>query len=153
MNHEDHEPKRDEPIAAESAMGEEAAAGSKASFIPLSSLGLSAFRKPKLDREGVLARLNGKRGKTYWRSLEELAGTEEFNEYLQQEFPRQAPGEWEPLKPKLVVEVSYDHVSDARFRHGTRLLRWRPDKAPAQCTFDQLQREARPAELLRQLGN
>jgi ATP-dependent DNA ligase len=46
--------------------------------------------------------------------------------------------EWEPLRPELVVEVAYDHVSGGRFRHGTRLLRWRPDKAPAQCTQDQL---------------
>jgi ATP-dependent DNA ligase len=42
------------------------------------------------------------------------------------------------LQPKLVVEVSYDHFSGERFRHGTSLLRWRPDKSPAQCTFDQL---------------
>jgi ATP-dependent DNA ligase len=48
--------------------------------------------------------------------------------------------EWEPLKPKLVVEVAYDHVTGHRFRHGTRLVRWRPDKAPRQCTFDQLPR-------------
>jgi ATP-dependent DNA ligase len=47
-------------------------------------------------------------------------------------------GEWEPLAPKLVVEVGYDHVSDGRFRHGTKFLRWRPDKAPEQCTMDQL---------------
>ena len=46
--------------------------------------------------------------------------------------------EWEPLQPKLVVEVQYDHFSGDRFRHGTRLLRWRPDKAPKQCTLDQL---------------
>ena len=46
--------------------------------------------------------------------------------------------EWEPLRPELVVEVAYDHVSGGRFRHGTRFLRWRPDKAPAQCTQDQL---------------
>jgi ATP-dependent DNA ligase len=45
---------------------------------------------------------------------------------------------WQPLKPALVVEVCYDHVSDGRFRHGTKLLRWRPDKAPAQCTLEQL---------------
>jgi ATP-dependent DNA ligase len=44
--------------------------------------------------------------------------------------------EWQPLKPKLVVEVCYDHFSGGRFRHGTRLLRWRPDKSPKQCTFD-----------------
>jgi ATP-dependent DNA ligase len=47
--------------------------------------------------------------------------------------------EWEPLAPELVVEVGYDHVSGGRFRHGTRFLRWRPDKAPRQCTMDQLQ--------------
>ena len=46
--------------------------------------------------------------------------------------------EWQPLDPKLVVEVAYDHVSGERFRHGTRLLRWRPDKAPRQCKMDQL---------------
>lgn len=54
---------------------------------------------------------------------------------------------WEPLKPKLVAEVRYDHVTGDRFRHGTKFLRWRPDKAPAQCTFDQLRAEARPAAL------
>ena len=47
-------------------------------------------------------------------------------------------GDWQPLKPKLVVEVQYDHVSDGRFRHGTKFLRWRPDKAPRRCTMDQL---------------
>jgi ATP-dependent DNA ligase len=47
-------------------------------------------------------------------------------------------GEWQPLRPELVVEVRYDQVTDRRFRHGTTLLRWRPDKAPEQCTFDQL---------------
>lgn len=45
---------------------------------------------------------------------------------------------WTPLKPKLVVEVSFDHVSDHRFRHGTRLLRLRPDKAPTQCRMEQI---------------
>ena len=46
--------------------------------------------------------------------------------------------EWEPLAPKLVVEVQYDHVSGGRFRHGTKFLRWRPDKAPRQCTMEQI---------------
>jgi ATP-dependent DNA ligase len=56
--------------------------------------------------------------------------------------------EWQPLKPRLVVEVKYDQVTGNRFRHGTRLLRWRPDKKPSQCTCDQLQREAPPARLV-----
>jgi ATP-dependent DNA ligase len=46
--------------------------------------------------------------------------------------------EWQPLRPKLVVEVEYDHFTGGRFRHGTRLLRWRPDKAPQQCTLAQV---------------
>jgi ATP-dependent DNA ligase len=55
--------------------------------------------------------------------------------------------EWKPLQPKLVVEVKYDQVTARRFRHGTALLRWRPDKDPKQCTFDQLKPELRPSEL------
>jgi ATP-dependent DNA ligase len=51
-------------------------------------------------------------------------------------------GEWQPLRPELVVEVRFDHVSGGRFRHGTRLLRWRPDKAPRQCTFEQIEASA-----------
>jgi ATP-dependent DNA ligase len=56
-------------------------------------------------------------------------------------------GQWEPLKPVLVVEVRYDQVTGQRFRHGTGFLRWRPDKDPKQCTFDQLAPELRPSEL------
>ena len=55
--------------------------------------------------------------------------------------------EWEALKPELVVEVRYDQVTDRRFRHGTALLRWRPDKAPEQCTFEQLAPALNPAKL------
>lgn len=46
--------------------------------------------------------------------------------------------EWVPLDPVLVVEVEYDHFSQDRFRHGTKFMRWRPDKAPKQCTFEQV---------------
>ncbi|MGP8101238.1 MAG: ATP-dependent DNA ligase [Candidatus Cybelea sp.] len=46
--------------------------------------------------------------------------------------------QWFPVKPKIVVEVSFDHVTARRFRHATRLLRWRDDKAPRQCTMEQL---------------
>jgi ATP-dependent DNA ligase len=54
---------------------------------------------------------------------------------------------WEPLQPVLVVEVRYDQVTGRRFRHGTGFLRWRPDKDPRRCTFDQLAPELRPSEL------
>jgi ATP-dependent DNA ligase len=46
--------------------------------------------------------------------------------------------EWQPLAPKLVCEIQYDHFTGGRFRHGTKFLRWRPDKKPEQCTFDQV---------------
>ena len=55
--------------------------------------------------------------------------------------------QWEPLKPRLVVEVRYDQVTSRRFRHGTGFVRWRPDKDPSQCTFQQLAPELKPSEL------
>ncbi len=48
-------------------------------------------------------------------------------------------GEWEPVDPRFVVEVAYDHFTGGRFRHGTKFLRWRPDKKPRQCTMDQVE--------------
>lgn len=60
--------------------------------------------------------------------------------------------EWVPLRGELVVEVLYDQVTARRFRHGTKLLRWRPDKAPAQCRMEQLGHELRPAELATIVG-
>jgi ATP-dependent DNA ligase len=71
-------------------------------------------------------------------------------------FTGQAPGgpsrwstersaEWQPLAPKLVVEVQYDHFSGGRFRHGTSFVRWRPDKDPKQCTMVQVEQEGRSA--------
>ena len=50
--------------------------------------------------------------------------------------------EWQPLKPKLVCEVRYDHFTNGRFRHGTKFLRWRPDKSPKQCTMAQVKQES-----------
>ena len=55
--------------------------------------------------------------------------------------------EWQPLKPKLVVEVLYDQVTAGRFRHGTKLLRRRPVKSPKQCTMAQLAPPLTPAQL------
>ena len=58
--------------------------------------------------------------------------------------------EWKPLRTEMVVEVSYDHFTGGRFRHGTNILRWRPDKAPRQCTMEQIKSGAEGgAKLLR----
>jgi ATP-dependent DNA ligase len=53
--------------------------------------------------------------------------------------------EWQPLDNKLVAEVQFDHFTGGRFRHGTKFLRWRPDKQPHECTLTQVQRENRSA--------
>jgi ATP-dependent DNA ligase len=59
---------------------------------------------------------------------------------------------WEPLRPVLVVEVRYDQITGRRFRHGTGFVRWRPDKEPRQCTYEQLAPELRPSELKELFG-
>jgi len=59
--------------------------------------------------------------------------------------------QWQPLRPELVAEVRYDQITGRRFRHGTGFLRWRGDKSPRQCGFDQLE-EARPALVDTALG-
>ena len=53
---------------------------------------------------------------------------------------------WEPLRPERVIEVAYDHLQGDRFRHATTFVRWRPDKSPADCRYDQLEVTA-PFEL------
>lgn len=100
----------------------------------------------------------------FWSSIkneDKKALTEKVEKLIRKPgFTGQAPGgpsrwatersaEWQPLDPKLVLEVQYDHFTGGRFRHGTRFVRWRPDKAPRQCTMDQLEGEhASPLVLL-----
>jgi ATP-dependent DNA ligase len=109
----------------------------------------------KLDHVGFTSSIPARDRPALTARLEALAGPPGFT--------GNAPGgpsrwstdrsaDWEPLRPELVAEVRYDHVTGDRFRHGTKFLRWRPDKAPGQCRKDQLQPEARPAELEAKLG-
>jgi len=58
---------------------------------------------------------------------------------------------WEPLRPEAVCEVSYDHLQEDRFRHATSFVRWRPDRDPASCTYDQLDAPV-PYELAKVFG-
>jgi ATP-dependent DNA ligase len=46
---------------------------------------------------------------------------------------------WEPLRPELVVEVAYEHMQGHRFRHMAQFRRWRADKKPTDCTYEQLE--------------
>jgi ATP-dependent DNA ligase len=108
----------------------------------------------KLDHIGFTSAIADRDKPALTKKLEKLIGPPGFD--------GNAPGapsrwstarsaEWQPLKPKLVVEVRYDHVTGNRFRHGTSIVRWRPDKAPGQCGMEQLGREARPGKLIAQM--
>jgi ATP-dependent DNA ligase len=100
----------------------------------------------KLDHVGFTATLHDLDREALTRQLEALNMPPGFTGNAPggpSRWSTERSGEWQPLRPELVVEVRYDHVSGGRFRHGTRLLRWRPDKAPRQCTFEQI--EAAPA--------
>lgn len=61
-------------------------------------------------------------------------------------------GAWQPVEPRLVAEVRYDHFSQGRFRHGSKFMRWRPDKDPEQCLLDQVVPAEGKSKLLRRLG-
>lgn len=95
----------------------------------------------ELHHVGFTSGMAGIDKKALTAQLEKLAA--------EQSFTMNAPGgpsrwsttrstEWQPIKPELVIEVQFDHMTGGRFRHGTKLLRWRHDKKPSQCTFEQL---------------
>jgi ATP-dependent DNA ligase len=121
------------------------AANSKAKKRPTEEVGsllLGLYNKNgELDHIGFSASFTREERKKLKSVLKPLMGGEGFS--------GKAPGgpsrwtrdardtEWFPLKPKLVGEFQYDHFSGGRFRHGTKFLRWRPDKKPEQCTMEQ----------------
>jgi ATP-dependent DNA ligase len=97
-----------------------------------------------LDHVGFTSSLKADEKKTLTAKLKKFAGGEGFSGDKPggpSRWSTKRSAEWQPLKPNLVVEVCYDHFSGGRFRHGTRLLRWRPDKTPEQCTMDQVKQK------------
>jgi ATP-dependent DNA ligase len=109
----------------------------------------------KLDHVGFCSTITDAERPALTKRLEKLAGGEGFTGDAPggpSRWSTARTGEWTPLKPELVVEVRYDHVTGDRFRHGTKLMRWRPDKAPRQCTKAQLRAEAAPAKLVQALA-
>jgi ATP-dependent DNA ligase len=109
----------------------------------------------RLDHVGFTATITDAERPALTARLEKLAGGSGFTGDAPggpSRWSTERTGEWTPLAPKLVVEVRYDHVTGDRFRHGTKLLRWRPDKAPKQCTLAQLRAEAAPERLMAKLG-
>jgi ATP-dependent DNA ligase len=106
----------------------------------------------KLDHVGFTSGISNAERPALTKKLERLRGGEGFTGDAPggpSRWSNERSAAWVPLKPSLVAEVQYDQVTGDRFRHGTRFLRWRPDKSPKQCTFDQMQQEARPSKLLR----
>ncbi|MBZ9708166.1 ATP-dependent DNA ligase [Mesorhizobium sp. ESP7-2] len=96
----------------------------------------------KLDHVGFTSTIGRDDRVSVTRKLEKLRGGPGFTGKAPSgpsRWSTQRSGEWEPLRPELVVEVRFDHVTGDRFRHGTKLLRWRPDKAPRQCTMRQIE--------------
>ncbi len=95
----------------------------------------------KLDHVGFTSTITDAERLPLTRRLEKLRGPPGFTGKAPggpSRWSTERSGEWEPLRPELVVEVRFDHVTGDRFRHGTKLMRWRPDKAPSQCMFDQI---------------
>jgi ATP-dependent DNA ligase len=95
----------------------------------------------KLDHVGFTATITDEERPALTKELEALRKPPGFTGKAPggpSRWSTQRSGEWEPLRPVLVVEVRFDHVTAQRFRHGTKLVRWRPDKAPRQCTFTQI---------------
>jgi len=109
----------------------------------------------RLDHVGFTSTITDAERPALTRKLEKLAGGSGFTGDAPggpSRWSTERSAQWTPLKPELVVEVRYDQVTGERFRHGTRLLRWRPDKAPRQCTLAQLRAEASPERLVKALG-
>lgn len=78
---------------------------------------------------------------TLTKKLEKLRGKNPFEVRVPggpSRWSTERSSEWTPVKPRLVCEVEYDYFSQGRFRHGSKFLRWRPDKDPSQCTMEQV---------------
>ena len=95
----------------------------------------------RLDHVGFTSAIADHERAALTERLQTLAGASAFTARAPgapSRWSRGRSAEWHPVRPELVVEVAYDHVSGGRFRHGTRLLRFRPDKAPRQCRIGQI---------------
>jgi len=111
-------------------------------------------KEGKLDHVGFTATISDAERPALTRKLEALIAPPGFTGKAPggpSRWSTERTGEWQPVKPKLVVEVRYDHVTGDRFRHGTKLIRFRPDKNPRQCTFEQIAPKALPKAVARLL--
>jgi ATP-dependent DNA ligase len=96
----------------------------------------------KLDHVGFTSTISDADRPALTRTLEKLRGAPGFTGKAPggpSRWSTERSGEWEPLRPVLVVEVRFDQVTGSQFRHGAKLVRWRHDKPARQCTFDQIE--------------
>jgi len=99
-------------------------------------------REGLLDHIGFTSSFNSEQHQELKKIVEPLIGGPGFTGHAPggpSRWSSKRSTEWQPLKPKLVAEVRYDHFSGGRFRHGTKFLRWRPEKKTQDCTFEQLE--------------
>jgi ATP-dependent DNA ligase len=108
----------------------------------IASLLLGLYDGKDLDHVGFIGSMNEAERKRAGELLRPLVTQSSFTRAIPGGPSRWRKGgeasEWFAVDPKIVVEVSFDHVTARRFRHAARFLRWRPDKSPRQCTIDQL---------------
>ena len=119
---------------------------SKGKFVGSLLLGLHD-NQGKLNHVGFTSSFNAESRARLLETLEPLIGDEKQGKEVgfsgnalggPSRWSTERSTEWVPLRNKLVCEVQYDHFSGGRFRHGCKFLRWRPDKAPLQCTYEQV---------------
>ncbi|HEY1976276.1 MAG TPA: ATP-dependent DNA ligase [Candidatus Baltobacteraceae bacterium] len=108
----------------------------------IASLLLGLYDGKELDHVGFIGSMDAAERKRAGELLRPLVTEHSFTRAIPGGPSRWRKGgeasEWFAVEPKIVVEVSFDHVTGRRFRHAARFLRWRPDKSPRQCTIDQL---------------
>jgi len=107
--------------------------------------GFSVARRKALAAELEPLRADALAGHP-WREWRDEGGTASRMPGATSRWNRGKSLEWEPVRPERVVEVAYDHLQGDRFRHATRMVRWRLDKRPEDCRYDQLE-QTPPQEL------
>ena len=106
----------------------------------------------KLDHVGFTSGISAEMRPALTKKLESIRGGDGFSGSTPggpSRWATERSADWVAVRSKLVVEVQYDQISGGRFRHGTRFVRWRPDKAPRQCTMDQLEAPRAGARVMR----
>ncbi len=105
----------------------------------------------KLDHVGFTATISDRERAGLTKMLEGLVAPPGFTGKAPggpSRWSTERSADWQPLQPKIVVEVRFDQVTGDRFRHGTKLVRFRPDKAPRQCTMEQIAAPGRAPKLI-----